>query len=587
LGEMTRTCFVCKVERSLDEFAESVLGAGGRAHSCIPCNSPKAGPSRERRGPSAPRAVSVPRERRGPLRPTRTLTERKSARPPVLVINTYAGSLLLACRALGVDVVGSYEDAGYGQEWQRRNFPELDGLFASERKTWPDARLEGTVVIAHPPCAAFSVQRGGAKGNAGVDSSHFACTVEVCEYAMGLGCEALAIESVQGALEGARHIHDAMATRYGYQVYRILQNAATFGVPQWRPRFWVIFVKDGYSPFLPLHHVPRAATVRETLEDEDPGDEDPRLRTNGQREYLLTEKDLDVETVDRIMATPGKLCSTIRRELELTDAVQNVSGEYCLRPSSAKKDGKWRMGVWISETLVVLEPDGFCPTILHNSWFSYKGRAVTPDEYKALMGFPREYVLDAKYRQWLSKGVCPPVAEWVLDQVLRKVEGAEVTSGAMIVPAGEVADLQIDKPAWRALAGVPEPEATERAPRVARGPSEPRPRAPRAERVAGAGRKRRVVATYRLTCQRTPEVFNVEAAFAGRDTVVCAPLRSAPEIEGENVRVELQYEPPNAGGHVGDVDRIAERGRKTLEAAGFGPVGMVRLTAKTIAPEGQ
>jgi hypothetical protein len=94
----------------------------------------------------------------------------------VLIINSYAGSLTLA--AQGREVLGSYEDEGYGLEVQRANFPGL--TYKSRRSEWPAQDLSGVVVLAHPPCAAFSGQNTSANAR-GTDAKKFQCTVKAGE----------------------------------------------------------------------------------------------------------------------------------------------------------------------------------------------------------------------------------------------------------------------------------------------------------------------------------------------------------------------------------------------------------------------
>src|SRR5439155_6327803 len=142
--------------------------------------------------------------------------------------------------AAGLPIRGSYEDAGFGLSLQMVNFPDLE--FRATVDDWPDHQdLRRTIVLAHPPCSAFSRQTP--KGRTGIQSDAFACTKRVLSYAMRRGAVAIAIESVQPALEGAKAVHDGYARRHGYHLYRVLQNAISFGVPQWRPRFWAVFVR--------------------------------------------------------------------------------------------------------------------------------------------------------------------------------------------------------------------------------------------------------------------------------------------------------------------------------------------------------
>src|SRR5207245_375435 len=117
---------------------------------------------------------------------------REESLKDVLIINSYAGSLVLGCKAAGFPIRGSYEDAAFGIEAQKLNFPELNYV---DRLPWPEDDLSETVVIAHPPCAPFSIQNSGRKG---IEGDGFECHRNVMKYALENDCKALAIESVPG-----------------------------------------------------------------------------------------------------------------------------------------------------------------------------------------------------------------------------------------------------------------------------------------------------------------------------------------------------------------------------------------------------
>src|SRR6267142_1576382 len=127
------------------------------------------------------------------LKELRTKARRTSSKlsPPVLVINGYAGSLTVAASQLGLEILGSYEDSGHGLEIQRHNFPNLNYV---EKYPWPNLNLEGSLVIAHPPCAGFCAQNVNAPSRAttrGLDGTYFSQTKSVLEYS--LAAKAIAV----------------------------------------------------------------------------------------------------------------------------------------------------------------------------------------------------------------------------------------------------------------------------------------------------------------------------------------------------------------------------------------------------------
>lgn len=400
--------------------------------------------------------------------------ERTSSRPPVLVLNTYAGSLLLAAKSLKLDIVGSYEDCGFGSEFQAVNFPELEGLMATTRDAWPEENdLRETVVIGHPPCAGFSnmskaLNTGGrdTKGGHGKASKHFAQTVDVCNYSLSRQCAALMVESVTAACEGARDVHDALAEEHGYHLFRVLQNAATFGIPQWRPRFWAVFVRKDLCARLALTHEPVAKTVAQVLEETPGGDDvDERFERRMRQQIALLRKGgrsgrpgdrpLTEEEIAQVLSEPGLLAANISKLLKLDEPTHETLKHWCLTACGKGDDVCAR---FLVDSMRILPLDGCASVILETGWFVANGKSLTPTQYKALNGFPTDYRLDKKYLMWLSKGVVPPVAAWLLDQVVATVEAAgkgehrdlPLTGVTWIEPGG-IGDFTVTRAQWEAL----------------------------------------------------------------------------------------------------------------------------------------
>jgi site-specific DNA-cytosine methylase len=379
--------------------------------------------------------------------------------PPVLIINSYAGSLVQAAKDGGYRVTGSYEDAAYGLEVQRLNFPELEGLFAGSRAMWPERSLEREVVIAHPPCAAFSAQNRGlneknaaAKGIAsprGVDAAKFKCTVEVADYALGRHAMALMVESVPGALDGAREIHDGLAKKHDYKLFRILQNAATFGCPQWRPRFWVVFMRpDVVGEALPLVHRPTFKSVGDLLGDGEPfRDWAEKLE---KQKRMLQDAGIDLAKVFA-PSSDGRLFAILEK---LAGAYEFLRDEKALRALCIGAN-------FDAQNLMVLDPRGVAPTLVHNSWFvTNDARLLARQDYCAVMGFPRDYrwpgdgmqdPINGKMsksagiavRGYLSRGICPPVGTWLLDQVTGAIARRELPArGVVWCEPGDLADFR-------------------------------------------------------------------------------------------------------------------------------------------------
>lgn len=360
----------------------------------------------------------------------------------VLIINSYAGSLTLGASAVGLPIRASYEDVGFGLGAQMANFPNLE--FRPTTADWPDKQdLRRTVILAHPPCSAFSNQTPRDGNRKGTGSDAFACTKKVLKYGMENRALAIAVESVPAAMEGARVLHDHYARTGGYHLYRVLQNAVSFGVPQWRPRFWAVFVRQGAAPEAMRWALPqlrRPVTVREVLEDvaTEPVLPDVQRRFDIQRQRLIDELSLTAGQVDRLLREEtGQLHNILTRRFYPDLDPIDVKKKHC-------GNG------FVVKVLRLLDPDGFATTLLADSYWAYQGRPVSLPGYCALMGFPPDYVWPARdrnhARMYLSKGVCPPVATWMLKSIVAHVEGHATGSlSSTLVNPGEIANFNLKR----------------------------------------------------------------------------------------------------------------------------------------------
>ena len=329
-----------------------------------------------------------------------------------LVINTYGGSLLLGAKALGLEIIGSYEDTGFGSAIQAANFPEVNLI--AMRRDWPNQDLSETFVIAHPPCSAFSVQNSNPKAR-GVDSAAFACTKSVLQYSVDNAALGIAIESVVGALQGAWPIHQYYADTYGYNVYRILENGTMFGA-QWRDRFWVVYLKKGAAPdVMPWTLYPKFKTIRQVvgeLTGPSPAGLDEELAKLKHR--FKTEAG----------CTDGEIEAMFNYNVQEMESIDGLLWERKFNNEVRWDVCKRYVTKYASSAMVCLNPDGFCPVLLGSSWWHMDGRNMSEVGYKRLMGFPDDYVFPegntrkenyrADMRTYLSKGVMPPIAAWVL-----------------------------------------------------------------------------------------------------------------------------------------------------------------------------
>lgn len=356
----------------------------------------------------------------------------------VVIINGYAGSLTVAATQGGYRILASLEDVGYGLDAQRANFPDLTYI---PEMPWPYADLRGCMVIAHPPCAAFSAQNNST--NKGTSSTHFDCTRRVVNYAAQGGADAILVESVTGAYEGARSFYDEWSEQHRYNVYRILQNAVTFGVPQWRPRYWTVLIRrdacvhpEGY--FI-LKHARKYVTLGEALGTGIEGEKNEYterywvrqvegLKAGGMRQEFINEL---------VTLNTGHLARVIaeQEEADLFETKQ-----------------KYTISSFDSHVFTMLPWDGFAHTVMCVSNWLWQGRPVNVPELNVIAGFPANYKFPKLREQkcYLSKGVAPPVARWLLDQVRANLDGVvdlgrAIDQQVYVLKSGETADLRVKR----------------------------------------------------------------------------------------------------------------------------------------------
>lgn len=369
--------------------------------------------------------------------------------PPVLVINGYAGSLTVAASNLGLPIIGSFEDAGHGLAIQRHNFPDLNYV---ETYPWPDLDLRKSLVIAHPPCAGFCAQNVNAPSRAttrGLDGTYFAQTRSVLDYSLVKKPLAVLVESVKNAYEPTKPFYDELAARHGYHVYRVLQNAVTFGTAQWRPRFWAVLVRKDVAPnpFVFQHDANRKS-VGEVLEGVKSGEHirgvERTIRI--QREKMIA-AGMSERVADEVLSGEHGYGATNR--------ILPRAGLVKVKPGHDREFlKKWCYSLFVSNNPVVLDPEGYAPTVMSTSCWLYEGKPLTAPAYNALMGYPLDYWFSMETHLSLrSQGVCPPVAQWLLEQVIANLEGRQqqitvnMTSVQALHP-GDTANFLIGRGDW-------------------------------------------------------------------------------------------------------------------------------------------
>lgn len=386
----------------------------------------------------------------------------------VLAINTYAGSLLVGASNFGCEIIGSYEDKAFCQPIAKANFPHVD--HRPYRGDWPTQDLSETIVIAHPPCSAFSVQNAGGDHSKGVDAAAFQCTRVVLDYAMQNKALAVGVESVMGALAGAWIVHDKYAREHGYECYRILENGCMFGA-QWRERFWAIWIRKGAAPpDWRITLTPKFLTTKDVLTGHEDGPSPPGTEKQlaGLKERLRIDAKLTPTQLDFLFQAQDPPHKTL--------SIMDVLWHNFYKEEDSFNEEKWYVhqdwlgGGFSTGLLKYIDPHGLAPVLLGDSFWYYNGRVLSEAGYKRLMGFPGDYIFPNtgrkdyrnSMRTALSKGVMPPIVTWLLDELgahlgmheHRMVFNQE--SYALTCRPNRIVDFRIRKEDWPERHKLPE-----------------------------------------------------------------------------------------------------------------------------------
>jgi site-specific DNA-cytosine methylase len=381
----------------------------------------------------------------------------------VLVLNSYAGSLTLGATALGAEIIGSYEDHDFFLDVQKKNFPHLN--FISYIRDWPAQDLSDVVVIAHPPCSAFSVQNNS-KTARGPDSAAFACTKHVLDYAMGNNAKVIAIESVMGALAGAWPIHQSYADKNGYHLYRILENGCMFGA-QWRERFWALWIKKGVATEnVTFTIAPQFQTTQEVVtgHEDGPSAGDQEKLVATQKERFRTELGMNDEELSYYFGNTKPDYPFRTLGIPLGELLYQKRFKKPEDFPEDKQEIIWKyVGGFGSGGMNYLNPDGCCNTVMGGSLWILNGRCVSETAFKVLMGFPADYEFPEtpknyrkNMRTGLSKGVMPPISRWILEQTavhLGQTDNLhllhqERPAYSLVCEPDMIADFRIRKEDW-------------------------------------------------------------------------------------------------------------------------------------------
>lgn len=153
----------------------------------------------------------------------------------------YAGGFSLGVRQ-HFDVLAHLEEWNFGVETARKNLKIP--VHVGKPEMWPVADYAGKVdfLYANPPCAVWS-QGAGRMGGLWRTDPRVQHWINVLELLDKIRPKVWACESVRGAYGRGRSLTEPFiirAARKGYRATHVLVNGLEHGVPQSRPRYFLV-----------------------------------------------------------------------------------------------------------------------------------------------------------------------------------------------------------------------------------------------------------------------------------------------------------------------------------------------------------
>lgn len=343
-----------------------------------------------------------------------------------------AGGLDLGMREAGFKIVAAVDTDVYAAKSHEQNFPETAFFtgsiadFTQQRVTemvGPAALTDVDLLVGGPPCPPFSKSRfyRTDKPRAMEDPVGEVTISGYLETLRWLRPKTFLLENVAGmAFKVHRETLDhiiATAESYGYRCeYRVL-NAADFGVPQIRQRFFIVGIRDGEFVWpTPTHSDPAI---------------DSDLEPWATAGSVLSDLDTEENASDEGHVAGGKHQDLLR---------QIPPGDnylfFTAKRGHPNPQFEWRKRYW--SFLLKLSPDMPAWTIQarrsnNMGPFHWRNRILRVEEVKRLQTFPDNWFLAGNVeQQWRQVGnaVPPKLAHALGDQLVEHLRRAHMTRQA-------------------------------------------------------------------------------------------------------------------------------------------------------------
>jgi DNA (cytosine-5)-methyltransferase 1 len=219
-----------------------------------------------------------------------------------------AGGMSLGARDAGIDVQLVVESDTYAAATYLANHIPKYGLFNDDIKKFkpiklPDRQNEGLVVFGGPPCQGFSTSNQRTRS---IDNEGNWLFREFVRVVDSYRPDWLVFENVKGILEteGGVFVDQAIEKfeKLGYTTSSSLLQAADFGVPQRRSRFFIVGSLDRKEFKFPTPTHKKPVTVKSAIND-------LPLLSNGAAESLAKYRKAASSNYAKSMRNELNMCS--------------------------------------------------------------------------------------------------------------------------------------------------------------------------------------------------------------------------------------------------------------------------------------
>lgn len=311
------------------------------------------------------------------------------------------------------EVVAHLERGEYATKTWRRNRPGVPA-YVDKTAQWPQVEKLGPVdvVYGNPPCASWSQASGGTVRQG--DSLSLDWTRDVLKVADRVEAKVTLVESVRGAYsKGADH-YRAFARERGLSLSWFFTNTVDHGLPQNRPRVFLVFVRGGV--FVPEWSPPETyARVLDVIAGA------PRLGWPEVKVKCASRRGVMQADVRRCIPHIAPGSTLIHTPIETLREVAPTVANYI------ENGPGWFGGLYPVRCATNDKPTpvvfGHYAKLIH----PLEDRMLTFAELQRLQGYPDEFEFCepsiGTNMTWLGKTVCPPVAEWLAGEVAAYLGG--------------------------------------------------------------------------------------------------------------------------------------------------------------------